>query len=315
MNKEQLLIENYLLPLANNKESLQLKNDAALFKNKNLVISTDMMIEDQHFTKNYKPEILAKKLLRINLSDMAAMGALPYGFLLNIAIPKKNVDRWLKFFTKGLNEDMRQFNLKLFGGDLCYSKKIFLSMTILGKTKKNCHFKNFTKINSDIYVSGNIGDAALGLKLFQNRSFFDCSKTNRKKLINKLHIPEPRLDVGKKILNKVEFCTDLSDGLIEEILTVAERSKKQANIFLEKIPISKATDEVLRKNKSKEVWDMILFGGEDYELLFSMNKHAKVSVSKNKITKIGFFSKGRGVRIFDKNGVEFVSKKKGFSHF
>ena len=152
MNNEQNLIEKYLLPLAQNKESLFLKNDAAYFEKKNLVISTDMMIEDKHFKKSIDPNLLAKKLIRINLSDIAAMGAVPDGFFLNIALPKTKTQSWLKNFTKGLKSDMKKFNLKLYGGDMSNSDKIFLSLTILGKTNVSCHKKNHTKSNSGIFL-------------------------------------------------------------------------------------------------------------------------------------------------------------------
>ena len=100
MNNEKKLIEKYLLPLAKNKESLFLKNDAAYFKKQNLVISTDMMVEDKHFKKSIDPNLLAKKLVRINLSDIAAMGAVPDGIFLNIALPKSNIQHWLKAYLR-----------------------------------------------------------------------------------------------------------------------------------------------------------------------------------------------------------------------
>ena len=104
MDKEQQIIKKYFYPLSNNKESLDLKNDAAFLKKNKLVISSDMMIEDQHFTKDNDPEILAKKLLRINISDLAAMGAIPYGFFLNIALPKKDAMNWIDRFSKYISD-------------------------------------------------------------------------------------------------------------------------------------------------------------------------------------------------------------------
>ena len=106
MNEEQKLIKTFFYPIADNKESMELKNDAAvLFKKKKMIITSDMMIEDVHFDNSYNPEILARKLLRINLSDVAAMGASPYGYTLNVAIPKRNRLRWLEKFSHGLNLD------------------------------------------------------------------------------------------------------------------------------------------------------------------------------------------------------------------
>ncbi len=317
MNNEKQLIEKYLLPLARNKESLFLKNDAAYFKEQNLVISSDMMIEDKHFKKNNDPSLLAKKLIRINLSDIAAMGAVPDGFFLNIAIPKSKVQVWLKDFTSGLKSDMKKFNLKLYGGDMSSSEKIFLSLTVLGKTDVSCHKKHYTKSDSDIFVTGCIGDAGLGYELMSNDLIFNCSTKSKKRLIQKLLLPEPRLSVGKKLLNNVEFCTDISDGLLEELSFIAYQSNKQANIFLDKIPLSFASKELLTKNKKKknDIWEIILSGGEDYELLFSLSKKKKINKNIEGISKIGFFSSGTGVRIFDYEGKEFKTNKRGFSHF
>ena len=317
MNNEKKIIEKYLLPLAQNKESLFLKNDAAYLKKKNLVISTDMMIEDKHFNKSTDPNLLAKKLVRINLSDIAAMGAVPEGFFLNIALPKSKAQLWLKNFTAGLKSDMKKFKLKLYGGDLSSSDKIFLSLTILGKTNSYCHNKNYTKSNSGIFVTGCIGDAGLGYELMSNDVIFNCSIKSKKKLIQKLLLPEPRLSAGKKLLNYAEFCTDISDGLLEELSFIAYQSNKQANIFLDKIPLSFASKELLMKNKRKvsDIWEIILSGGEDYELLFCLSNKQKLDKKFKGVSKIGYFSRGKGVRIFDSEGKEFKTKKFGFSHF
>ena len=137
MNNEQKIIEKIFLPLAKNPESLELKNDAAFFQKNKMVVSSDMMIEDRHFDKSYDPLILSKKLLRINLSDIAAMGAIPYGFLLNISIPPKNYKNWLERFCLGLDQDMKKFNVKLFGGDLSSSSKTFFIPYYFWTVKKN----------------------------------------------------------------------------------------------------------------------------------------------------------------------------------
>ncbi len=316
MDKEQQIIRKYFYPLANNEESLELKNDAAFLKKNKLVISSDMMIEDQHFTKDNDPEILARKLLRINISDLAAMGATPYGFFLNIALPKKDAMNWIGRFSKGLCSDMQNFEIKLFGGDLSQSSKIFLSMTVLGKIKKHCHDVNFSKIDSDIYVTGNIGDAPLGFKFSKNFYFSKASKKTKNKLINKFQIPEPRLSIGLKLLNKVEFCTDISDGLSRELSQVSNNSNIQANIFLDSIPLSTEVKEILKLNDRNKILEIILNGGEDYELLFSSSRANRKKLNKIKnISKIGFFSKGKGINYYNTDGKKIDFKKSGFSHF
>ena len=140
--------------------------------------------------------------------------------------------------------------------------------------------KNYTKSNSEIFVTGCIGDAGLGCKLMSNDFILNCSTKSKKSLIKKLLLPEPRLSVGKKLLNYAEFCTDISDGLLEELSFIANQSNKQANIFLDKIPLSYASKELFMKNKKKknDIWEIILSGGEDYELLFCLSKQ---KINKN----------------------------------
>ena len=315
MNEEQKIIKAFFYPLANNEEALKLENDAAfLFKKKKMIISSDMMIEGVHFDRTYNPEILARKLLRINLSDVAAMGASPYGYTLNIAIPKKNRNNWLKKFTKGLKLDGLNFGIKLFGGDLSVSPKIFLSATILGFVEKNFHKHSKAIEGSEIYIGGNIGDAAIGLNILKKniklhkKSFF----------LEKLFLPEPQISLGKSLNGIVDFCTDISDGLISELDVVANNSKLKANIFTTDLPISDEVKEMLEKtNFKKKIWEIILTGGEDYKLLFSVKKNKKKYL-KNKIRnikKIGFFSKGKGVDVYDFNKKKIKLIKKGFCHF
>ena len=149
MNKEQLLIHKYFSKLSSNKQSMSLKNDAAQvdFGKRKIVISTDMMIENVHFVKNDSPELLARKLIRVNVSDLAAMGASPYGFTLNLAIPDKNSAQWIARFSAGLMKEQNNYKLKLFGGDLSKSEKIFMSITIFGKAFKRIHLMTSAKKN------------------------------------------------------------------------------------------------------------------------------------------------------------------------
>ena len=121
MSLEKKLINEYFVPLARNKESLNLTNDAALikYKNKSLVVSSDMMIEGTHFYKDEKPELIAKKLIRVNLSDLAATGSLPYGYILNISVPKSKTKKWLKSFCEGLGEDQKRGSRPWLGAVFC----------------------------------------------------------------------------------------------------------------------------------------------------------------------------------------------------
>ena len=168
MNEEQKIIKKYFLPIAKNSESLQLSNDAAFInKKQNMVISSDMMIEGIHFDRLDDPFCLAQKLLRVNLSDIAAMGAKPYGYILNLSIPRLNHKLWLRRFCRGLEKDTEKFNLKLFGGDMGSSKNIFLSVTILGLVSQKFHKKMIAYEGSEIFVSDTLGDAGIFILLWE----------------------------------------------------------------------------------------------------------------------------------------------------
>lgn len=311
---EKEIIRKFFAPLANNKESYGLKNDGALI-NRDLIVSSDMMVEDCHFKKNHDPEKLARKLIRINLSDLAAMGSKPYGYVLNISIPNSD-QTWLKKFADGLRKDSEKFKLKLFGGDLTKSKKIFLGLTIFGKKKGKIHLENKAKIGSDIFVSGNIGDAAIGYNLLYNYKKINCSKNLENFFKEKFLLPEPRIKFGRDLLGKVDFCTDISDGLYEEIKNVSENSNLQAVIFVDSIPFSIEAKKIQKKNNSSMLLNLMLGGGEDFELLFSSSKPFNSSLKRNKnFTKIGYFEKGNGVKLVDSNHKRISINIKSFSHF
>lgn len=310
---EKEIIRKFFAPLANNKESYGLKNDAALI-NQNLVVSTDMMVEDYHFKKNDDPEKLAQKLIRINLSDLAAMGSKPYGYVLNIGIPNNELT-WIKRFSDGLKKDSKKFKLKLFGGDLSKSKKIFLSLTIFGKKKEKVHLENKAEVGSEIFVTGNIGDAAIGYNLFYNHKKINCSKSLKSYFTNKFFLPEPRIKFGQDLLGRVDFCTDISDGLYEELLCVSENSNLQAVIFLDSIPFSIEAKKILKKNNKTKMLNIMLGGGEDYELLFSSSKPFNSLKLNKDYIKIGYFDKGNGVKFVDSNHKNIPINIKSFSHF
>ncbi len=232
MNEEQKIIQKYFLPIANNPESLQLSNDAAFInKQQKMVISSDMMIEDIHFDKLDDPFCLAQKLLRVNLSDIAAMGAQPYGYILNLSIPKLNHELWLKRFCKGLAKDSEKFNLKLFGGDLGSSKNIFMSVTILGLVSKKFHKKMIAHEGSEIFVSDTLGDAGIGLQIKKGK-FSKLKKSEKFFFLSKFNTPIPQIKLGKSLVGIADFCKDISDGFLKEIKFISKISNLQANIFL-----------------------------------------------------------------------------------
>ena len=327
MSKEKELIKKYFTGLSDNKESMRLNNDAAKIRSdkNHLVISSDMMIENSHFYRKDNPKLLARKLIRINLSDLAAMGAKPYGYFLNVAIPKVGASKWLGNFREGLRIDQKKFNIKLLGGDLSKSEKIFLSITVLGKVKNKVHLLNSANVTSDLYVFGHIGDSAYGFLLENKKEFkkirnkLDTKSINYLK--NKFYLPKPKINLGKSIIGYADSCTDISDGLVSDLKKILLNSKLGARIFVNKLPISKPVRLIydLYENKRK-FWDIILNWGEDYELIFSMSmeKKKKYEEKFNKlknITKIGFLTNDKTITLLKNNNKKMILNTGGFSHF
>lgn len=323
MLSEKDIISKFLRPLAINREAQNLNNDGAILKqsNSNFVISSDMMIENIHFYENDDPKLLGRKLLRVNLSDLAAMGCKPYGYILNLGIPKLKTDSWLKKFCSGLKLDQEKFGLKLFGGDLSKSEIVFLSITIIGVKGKSILECSKAKNYSDIFVSGNIGDAGLGLFLKQNPDFI-VDKKLKNFFLNKLHTPKPRLGLSQNLCGYADACTDISDGLILDLKKISSLSNLQSNIFLNQIPLSIQAKKMKKIiNDDNYFWEKILTGGEDYELIFSMSKSKQNTFIENKknnliyLKKIGYFKNGSGIKIHSYNNFRLNLKKIGYSHF
>ena len=185
---------------------------------------------------------------------------------------QKNREGWIKKFANGLKLDGKLFRIKLFGGDLSVSSKIFLSVTMLGVIEKNFHKNTIVTENSEIYVGGNIGDAAIGLDIIKKKR----NTENKNFFLKKLFLPEPQIILGRSLNGIAEFCTDISDGLINELELVANNSKLKANIFVPEIPLSVEALKLIEKSKfKKKMLELILTGGEDYKLLFSIRKNKK----------------------------------------
>ena len=192
---------------------------------------------------------------------------------------------------------------------------------MLGKIKKK-FLKSKSKAESDIFVTGNLGDSALGYILNQKKIDVKLKKPIVSYFVKKHFLPNPRLDIGRKLIGFSNACRDISDGLIQDLKDICDNSNLKATIFLNQIPISKNAKKI-KQNIEKKInfWELVLCFGEDYELVFSMDKKKQNTFFKEnknirtKITKIGFFSEGSGVEIIDnqKNPISF--QKIGFSHF
>ncbi len=305
-------IDKYFRPLTN-KFAINLKNDAAIFNQKSsfdLIISTDTLCEGIHFFGNENPADIAKKSLRVNLSDMASMGAKPIFYNLALSIPKIKASQFIPKFAKGLQDDQEIFGIKLIGGDLTSSlKHINITITIFGETVKGKSIsRDGAKIGNYLYVSGILGLSKIGLDNFNSNSK-EFEESKRKYLI-----PQPRVDLGIELKNIANSMIDISDGLIQDATHLAKNSKLTVELNLCKIPLPN-----IKNLDRKLILDSALYGGDDYELLFSCdNSHEslveQLSDKMNlKLTKIGVFKEFKKGFLKFKNNTS--KPKNSYLHF
>jgi thiamine-monophosphate kinase len=315
---EFTLIRTYFAPLAAGfRGSLNLTDDAAVLDipaGNQLIATTDTIVEGVHFIGSEDPSMIAKKLLRVNLSDLAAMGATPYAYLLAGTLPKKVNVNWVKKFAKGLSEDQKLFGIALAGGDTTASfGPLTLTITALGLIPKcKALRRNGAKAGDDIYVSGTIGDSALGLLCLKKKLPRD------RYLQLRYLLPQPRVALGEKLRGVANACIDISDGLMQDLGHICHTSKTCARLDRPMIPLSPPARKLIEKKSA--LWNAILSGGDDYELLFTAPKDkasAVAAISRNlKIptTRIGSITTGKNIVVED-GGKIVTPAKTGYKHF
>ena len=316
-------IANLFAPLAASYPgAFGLSDDAAVMQlpaGYELVITTDTLIEGVHFLTDDEPGTIAAKLLRVNLSDLAAMGARPIGYTLNIALPSAVGDKWLEAFAAGLARDQMEFSVTLVGGDsVTTSGPIALTMTAFGNVISGEALRRSGAVIGDVvYVSGTVGDGAIGLAVATG-GLDSLSAGDKYYLRQRYMRPEPRVALGQKLTEVAHSAVDLSDGFVADLSHIAECSDVLIEIEVEKIPLSDAVRTALSEGVAS--MDCILTGGDDYELAVSVPDSAKstmYSLSKSlnlQLTEIGRVCQGLGVCILDKSGTDITPVKKGYVH-
>ena len=305
MLKETEFIKNYIKKgTKQTKHSLNFEDDVAIVDN--YAYSTDTISENIHFFSDDDPKAIAKKLIRVNISDLISKGVKPKFCLLNFSSGKLVNQRWLNSFFKSFHQDLKNYNLNLIGGDTISTKnKTVLSLTIFGPVNSKKIIKRSTAKFSDfIYVSGSIGDAFIGMSIKKKQIKFD--KKAKEKLISKYLVPEPQTNLTNLIRNKANAATDISDGLLNDLNNICTTSKLGAEIKFSSIPKSKEVIKFLSTYKRYE--KQILIGGDDYQILFTGPKG--LEKYKN-VTKIGRMTRKKGIKITDKN---FNNLLEGFTH-
>lgn len=319
---EFTVIRRLFAPLASGYPgAFGLADDAALIRppqGQALVVTTDGMIEGVHFLKGEAPRRLARRLLRVNLSDLAAMGARPYAYTLNLMLPRGVRYAWLRAFAGGLAEEQRDHGLSLIGGDTDATPgPLTLSATLYGLARgKRVLRRKGARPGDDIYVSGTIGDASLGLACLQGR--IECSPADRRYLVGRFRLPTPRLALGWGLLGWASAAIDVSDGLLADLGHLCRASGVGAELALAQVPLSAAGRRSVRLYQPSFL--SLLGAGEDYELIFSAAPGARWALarlskrSRTPITRIGIIRRGQSVVLLDAAGQEISIRHAGYRH-
>jgi thiamine-monophosphate kinase len=319
------LIHQYLRPLSKGFEgALDLSDDAAIIPSKSgsdIIITKDALSQGVHFIGTESPQHIAQKALRVNLSDLAAMGAEPVAYFLALMLPKNMPPEWVGDFAKGLADDQSLFSIHLAGGDTISTQgPLSFSITAAGYVPSGYALRrNRARAGDIIYMSGTLGDSALGLKLLQKSLPNTPSEKNRTFLEKRYLLPEPRVALGRALIGIADAAMDISDGLVQDLGHICKASNVSATIEQAKIPLSPAAAELVENDEA--LWETVLAGGDDYELLFTAPADKKFAIAALAaelhlpITAIGSVGEGNGVTVLDEAGDPIKLSKTGFKHF
>ena len=301
--------------------ALDLRDDAALFTpppGRELVMAADAMVENVHFLSSDPPDTIGGKLLRCNLSDLAAMGARPEGWLLTLARPAHITDAWFEAFSRGLKADQERFGLTLMGGDTTSTKgPLVLSLTIIGSVIPGQAIqRRGAQAGDGLWVTGTIGDGALGLQALLGK-LADPDGA----LARRYHTPEPR--IGLPLYGLASAAMDVSDGLVQDAGHLARENGLTVTIRAADVPLSHAA------RATGQTWrETCLTGGDDYEILMAIPPEHEPTLLKSgcvqtphgpvTLTRIGAFSAPdhgqSGVQVIDEEGVPVAFSRGGWSH-
>ena len=321
---EDSLIARYFRPLATDPGAFNLGDDAAILKpsGDDIVVTTDAIVEGVHFLADDPPDTVARKALRVNLSDLAAKGATPAGFVLTLALRAAD-DAWLTPFARGLGSDAGLFGCPLLGGDTVSTPgPLTISITAFGRVPAGRMVRRSgAKPGDRVVVTGTIGDAALGLDILKGGAAAALADTGAKAmLIGRYRVPQPRSALANAVRDHAHAAMDVSDGLAGDLAKLCGASGVSAVIDAPSIPLSAAAAALLARGTVGI--EAIVSGGDDYEILCTIPEdrleafvqaagHAGVAV-----TSIGMVVAGSSVpRFLDGEGREIALPRLSFSHF
>lgn len=314
------VIASVLAPLAEgDARALGLSDDAAILPQRDgidTVVSTDTLVAGIHFLEHEDPDIIARRLLRVNLSDIAAMGAAPVGYFLNLTLSPDIDDIWIEKFAAGLASDQKTFGIGLWGGDTTKTTgSLTVSVTMIGEVPSGTAVRRSTAAAGDrVFVSGTIGDAGLGLeRLVEGASAGDA-------LVRRYQVPDPRVALGIALRDVVSAMADVSDGLAADLGHICTASGLSATINAENVPLSSEARSELAGGRTDIAG--LMTSGDDYELVFAVSPDrvpdilAAAEEAAVAVTEIGAIDgTGQGVRVLDMKGKPIPFESAGYRHF
>jgi thiamine-monophosphate kinase len=323
MSAEDRLIARFFAPLATHPGALGLTDDAAFItppKGCDLVLKTDAIIGGVHFFADDAADNVARKALRVNLSDLAAKGAKPLGFLLSLALPKETGEDWLAGFAQGLRADAELYGCPLFGGDTDRTPgPITVSIAMFGSVPEGTMVRRAGgKPGDRVFVSGSIGDAALGLALRRGANW-KLNPAQREHLAARYLLPQPRNGLAEAVRMHASAAMDVSDGLVGDLAKLARVSGVSATVDIARVPLSDAARAALAADPA--LIETVLTGGDDYEVVCTVPPakaeafRSAAKATNVAVTEIGQVEAGEGVRFIGPNGQALALKNPSFSHF
>ena len=317
------VISKYFRPLTGgNAAALDLADDGAVIQSASgveMVITCDALIAGVHFLEDSLPQMVAARALRVNLSDLAAMGASPVAYTLALMVPSGTPEKWFEDFASQLLEDQKRYGICLIGGDTVATPgPLSVSITAFGEVPCNSALtRSAAGVGDRIYVTGTIGDAALGLSALKG-DLKQCDKETIGYFVNKFLWPEPRLSVGMGVRGIASAAVDISDGLLSDVNHICMASNVGAKIWEASLPFSSRAQPLVRVRP--DLRSQLMGGGDDYELVLVVPEknnqafwqflegHSVVA------TEIGEITGGNGVYLVNEEGTSIKTEALGYKH-
>jgi thiamine-monophosphate kinase len=323
ISPEDRLIARFFKPLATHPGALGLSDDAAFLTPPagfDLVLTTDAIVGGVHFFPEDAADTVAGRALRVNLSDLAAKGARPLGFLLSLALPREIGEQWLEGFAQGLRADADLFGCPLFGGDTDRTPgPIVVSIAMFGIVPEGTMVRRAgAKARDRVFVTGTIGDAALGV-MMRNGKRWKLDEPQRQHLLSRYLVPQPRNALAEAVRIHASAAMDISDGLAGDFGKLCRVSGVAADVDVARVPLSEAARAVIAANP--DAVESVLTGGDDYEIICTVppaktgSFHAAAKAANVAVSEIGEIKSGEGTRFIAADGRALTFKRASYSHF